>query len=92
MQSPTFRILQRVTSRDEEIHSQPAIHHPPTVGQSFPVDQLRKMQLNNEDRNLMNRLKNQGNVYSHTLSRMIHKFKLFLPLGSINLSVSISAT
>ena len=72
-QSRSFRVLQRITSYDEveaEPQSAPVSHSGPPP--PAPMQQMKKMQLTNDDKALMDRFK------AHGTKILIYKYIVFV--------------
>lgn len=60
-QSNSFKLLQKITNTDgEEDENEESTEHGPRTSQQFeqaPIDQIRKMKLNENDQEFMNKIK-----------------------------------
>ncbi|XP_045477274.1 uncharacterized protein LOC123682594 isoform X2 [Harmonia axyridis] len=66
-QSGSFRVIQKITGTDgdEEDHFNGATEHAARYPQQYPAEQMRKMQLNDSDQQLLNRFKQAENSQYH---------------------------
>lgn len=66
-QSNSFRVIQKITNTDaDDDEDEQPVEQMPRQAQQMPMDQMRKMNLNQGDRDLMNKFR-QGKRHMHNI-------------------------